>query len=152
MCTVARTVLGAAVVLVLVPLWSAPAPAWSYRASVEATCTASGVRLALHFANTESHPTQAMTVTATDLQTSKSVALGSVAPGHTATGNIDTGVPSVKAGKVRVALSWTGAPGAGEQRLLAYPAFGCDPPPAVPEGLDGVTLAAVVGGVAALAW
>jgi hypothetical protein len=139
----------AAVVIALLPVAVAAVPsgAWSFRASVGRTCTASGVQLTVHFANIEPKAAQVMTVSATDTQTNKSVLLGSVTPGKSGLGTIDTALQSVKAGKVRIDLAWASDPKSHDQRLLSYGAFGCDPPPAVPEGLDGWTLAAIVGGV-----
>jgi hypothetical protein len=135
------------VALLLVGVAAVPSGAWSFRASVDRTCTVSGVQLTVHFANTESKTSQGMTVSATDTQTGKSVTVGAVAPGKSGQGTIDTALQSVKAGKVRVDLAWVSDPKSHDQQLLSYGAFGCDPPPAVPEGLNGWTLAAIVGGV-----
>jgi hypothetical protein len=149
----ARAVAAVGVATLLVGLAAAPSGAWSFHASVDRTCTASGVQLTVHFANTEPKPSQIMTVSATDTQTNKSMTLGTVAPGKSGLGTIDTAVQSVKAGKVRLDLGWASDPKAHDQKLLAYGAFGCDPPPAVPEGLNGWTLAVVVGGVVGVgAW
>ena len=143
----ARALAAVGVAFLFVGLTAAPSVAWSFHASVDRTCTASGVQLTVHFANTEPKPSQIMTVSATDTQTNKSVTVGSVAPGKSGQGTIDTALQSVKAGKVRVDMAWASDPKTHDQQLLAYGAFGCDPPPAVPEGLNGWTLAAIVGGV-----
>jgi hypothetical protein len=149
----ARAIAAVGVALVLVALAAVPSGAWSFRASVDRTCTASGVQLVVHFANTEPKGSQVMTVSATDTQTNKSVTLGSVIPGKSGQGTIDTALQSVKAGKVRIDLAWASDPKSHDQQLVQYGAFGCDPPPAVPEGLNGWTLAAVVGGVVGVgAW
>ena len=143
----ARAVAAVGVAFLLVVLAAMPSGAWLFRASVDQTCTASGVQLTVHFTNTEPKASQAMTVSATDTQTNKSVTLGTVAAGKSGQGTIDTALQSVKTGKVRIDLAWASDPKSHDQQLLPYGAFGCDPPPAVPEGLNGWTLGAVVGGV-----
>jgi hypothetical protein len=124
-------------------LTSGTAAAWHVRPSVEATCNGTTVRFVVHVDNTETDPAKAMTVTATDLQTGKVVSLGSVAAGHSGTGAIDTGLTTVKAGAIRFAETWTSGPAGTDQRRVEYPKFGCDPPPAVPDGLNGVSLLAL---------
>jgi hypothetical protein len=49
----------------------------------------------------------------------------------------------VKAGTIRFAETWTSGATGTDQRGVDYPKFGCDPPPAVPDGLNGVSLLAL---------
>ena len=124
-------------------LGSGTAVAWHVRPSVETTCAAMTVRFVVHFDNTETAATKAMNVTATDLQTGAVVSLGSVAAGQSGTGTIDTGLATVNAGTIRFTETWTSGATGTDQRGVDYPKFGCDPPPAVPDGLNGVSLLAL---------
>jgi hypothetical protein len=150
---VARTLAVLTVAVGAVAVTGGPASAWLFRASVQRTCTASGVRLEFHFTNTEPNAAQAMTVTATDVKSNRSVALGGVGAGQSVTGTIDTSLQSVPAGKIRIDMAWVANPKGHDQDFLSYGAFGCDPPPAVPDGINGWTLAVIVGGTVGVgAW
>jgi hypothetical protein len=135
-----------AAALAVVAFWSADAPAWSFRVDVARSCTASGVHLLVTFANTETNSTQKMNVTVTDQQSSKSSGPVTVMPGHNVTLDIATGLQTVKAGSVVLLASWTNGAQGTDRRTFTYQAFGCDPPPAVPEGLNGIALAVIAAG------
>jgi hypothetical protein len=136
----------AAAALAVVALWSADAPAWSFHVDVARSCTASGVHLLVTFTNTETNPAQKMNVTVTDQQSSKSSGPVTVMPGHSASLDVATGMPTVKSGSVVLVASWTNGAQGTDRRTFKYQAFGCDPPPAVPEGLNGIALAVIGAG------
>ena len=109
--------------------------AWRTHQTAEAVC-ADGNEAVINvlFENTEpDDPIKwSMDVIAEDLQSGKSVNLGTILPGETATGTINTGQASLNDGKVRFNLLWTNRSGS-DARFADYDAVNCEPPPPEPE-------------------
>lgn len=86
--------------------------AWETQQSADAVCAPnSNAVIEVSFRNTEA--SKAMDVTAKDLQSGKSIDLGTIAHGEKVTSQIDTGKPSIQGGAVQFTLKWTDkSPGA----------------------------------------
>lgn len=83
---------------------------WVANESASAACSpdGSGADIGVTFTNSETpNSSTEMNVTATDEQTGKSIAMGSISGGQTKTSTIATGKTSLNAGTVKFALSWT---------------------------------------------
>lgn len=105
--------------------------AWSTHQTAKAICVHDHkAAIDVTFQNTE--PIDEMDVIATDLQTGKSVDLGTVLPGETVPGRIETGQSTLAAGTVRFDLEWTYRSGR-DQRFAEYEAVDCEPPAPPPE-------------------
>jgi len=99
------------------------APQWKVDLSASASCPASGGSAVITFSFTNTDPSFGpMNVVVKDNQTGKSVNLGSVSPGQTKTGQIDTGITSLKNGTVSFKLT---AKGTSDTRTASYSAVQC---------------------------
>jgi PKD repeat protein len=114
--------------------WLAPAQpalAWATQQSAEVLCAPDGEAL-IEVSFTNSEPAGAiwwMDVSATDLQTGKSISLGTVKGGETTTGVIHTGQSSLGNGQVKFHLVWTNQPCQGQDdRWASYSAITCQLP------------------------
>jgi hypothetical protein len=94
--------------------------AWSTQQSAATQCssTAGSAVIVVTFANTES--SQAMTVTADDLQTGKFVNLGTIAAQDVKAGNIVTGKSSLNSGSVVFNLTWANGQSGTDQVYATY--------------------------------
>jgi len=98
---------------------------WDCTDSATTECNSSGQAVInVSFTNTETDSTQIMIVTATDQQTNKSVNLGTIKPGQTVTGTIETGQTSLKAGEVVFTMVWSYDTSESDTRTADYSAVG----------------------------
>lgn len=115
-----------------------PGFAWDTDESVQAYCNPLGeIVLEVSFENTEPNQDKySMDVKATDLQTGKSVDLGTVKAGETKTGQIITGETQLDDGQVRFDLTWSDGRSGTDRRNVAYDALACQaqptPTPTIP--------------------
>jgi hypothetical protein len=101
--------------------------AWSTQQSVSAYCEYSVVKVAVSFKNTEpANSGLGMNVIATDVQTNKSVNLGTIAPGQTKEGTIDTQKTPVTNGTVKFDLTWSNGNSGVDSRIASYGSKACD--------------------------
>lgn len=105
--------------------------AWSTAQSASAFCTGGQTSIGVSFTNKES--SRGIDVVATDLQSGASVNLGSVAPGATATGTINTGWTVLSSGTVRFHLTWSDGSSGSDSRTAGYGGVDCTPPEEPPE-------------------
>ncbi len=106
--------------------------AWSVSQSANSICSSSGSAIIhVSFTNTESSgSSNAMKVTVTDQQTHKIVDLGTIQPGQTQIGDIDTGNSTISSGTVIFYLSWANGRSGTDQRTANYSAITCHAPTA----------------------
>ncbi len=118
-------------IIVIVSLVPVGTFAWSTHQTAKAICVHDKAAIDVVFKNTEpiNEPVKnAMDVVAVDMQTGKSVNLGTILPGETATGTINAEQTILSAGTVRFDLLWTNRPGSDE-RFASYDAKNCQPTP-----------------------
>lgn len=95
---------------------------WSAAQSATAACSSSGtVVINVSFKNKE--PTRSMIVTVTDQQSNQTIDLGTVGPGITASGIINTQLTSLNPGKVIFNLSWADNTGQTDTLEAVYSAI-----------------------------
>lgn len=104
--------------------------AWSTSANASTKCDDSGTGIIeVSFTNTEKEDSDlGMKVTVVDDQTGKSIDLGTVNPGQTVTGKINTGKQSLSEGTVRFKLSWTDNHSGTDTKSATYNAIQCIAP------------------------
>ncbi len=106
---------------------------WLTNQSASSSCptTGSGAVISVTFSNTEPNkPNFAMTVVATDQQSSKSVNMGSIIGGQTKSNQIQTGKTTLNAGSVTFKLTWTDGHSGTDSRTATYKAVtNCNPTP-----------------------
>lgn len=103
--------------------------AWATQQSVDAYCENNVIKFKATFKNTEPQNSNlGMIVVATDSQTGKSVQMGSVAPGETKHGYIDTGRQNVSNGSVRFDLTWSNGKSGHDSRTVNYSGKQCQSP------------------------
>lgn len=100
---------------------------WETDEDATSLCVNNEAAIDVSFTNQES--SRGINVLATDLQSGRSVDLGTVAPGDTATGRILTGMQVMAAGQVRFDLTWASGHGS-DVRFADYETRDCTPPPA----------------------
>src|SRR5260221_628228 len=78
---------------------------WYTAQSVNTVCNTNGtISITVSFTNAEA--TRSMIVSAKDTQSGKSINLGTIDPGKTKTGQIDTGMSVANAGTIEFKLAW----------------------------------------------
>jgi len=106
---------------------------WATNQSAATSCptTGNGAIITVSFSNTEPHQSsQSMDIVAKDLQTGKSVNLGSIAGGSQKTDVIQTGVSTLAAGTVQFNLKWTDGHSGTDTRTATYKKVdNCSPTP-----------------------
>src|SRR3989344_7895712 len=82
--------------------------AWKTQQSADSACIENTATIGVTFTNTEpNEPQWTMNVVATDQQTNRSTDLGTVNPGETKTGVINTQQSSLNSGQVKFELTWS---------------------------------------------
>ncbi len=100
---------------------------WLTDQSAETACPTdnSGVQIKVSFSNTEPPgDVYAMKVTATDERTTRTTDLGTINPGQTKNGVINTGRATVQAGNVSFKLTWADGHPGEDSRTASYQAAG----------------------------
>jgi len=105
--------------------------AWTTQQSAVSQCSTDTGNAVIQatFTNTEPDSAHDMNVTITDLQTGKSVNMGTVAHQETKTASLDTGKTSLSSGSVAFHLSWTDGTSGTDQFFASYKAVDTCPPP-----------------------
>ncbi len=107
--------------------------AWSTQEKAEAYCESNSIKVKATFKNTEPNNSgMGMIVVAKDEQTGKSVNIGTVAPGQSKDGVIDTGLNQVSNGRVKFNLSWSNGNSGTDVRYANYSGTACPQPTATP--------------------
>jgi len=104
--------------------------AWSTTQSAKSICIAQAASIKVTFSNTESR--RGMKVTVKDVQTNKSVDLGTVNAGETKTGTIDTEFSKLNKGSVIFFLNWATPPTGSDTRSANYDSINCVSPTPTP--------------------
>lgn len=94
--------------------------AWSAQQSATSSCDSTSGTAVVAVSFTNSEATKDMNVVAKDLQSGKSVNLGTVAHQQTATGKIDTGLPSLSNNGVTFTITWTDNSPGSDTRTATY--------------------------------
>ncbi len=100
--------------------------AWSTTQSASASCSSTDGSAAIQVTFTNTETSKSMDVVAKDMQTGKSITLGTVKPQKTATNSIITNQASLNDGTIMFTLSWTDGTSGTDTRTASYKAVsGC---------------------------
>jgi hypothetical protein len=112
---------------------------WATSQSASSKCPTNtgGAQITVTFSNTEPRQSStSMDVVAKDLQTGKSVDLGSIPGGEVKSDVISTGKETLNAGTVEFALTWTNGRSGTDKRSATYKAVtNCNPPTPTPSNI-----------------
>ncbi|MEK7595267.1 MAG: hypothetical protein AAB443_01570 [Patescibacteria group bacterium] len=116
------------VLTVILALVLTPLKAWAWKASgsAKSSCVLEKAVIKVSFSNTELNGEQnVMNVIAKDLASTKTVALGSIAPGQTKNGEIKLDTSSTSANSVLFELSWINGREGKDKRFANYSSVDC---------------------------